>query len=487
MPSDLTRPRDKPADRWFRGRYIAEAGTALNLSGGEKGFGMRRATRWGLVGARRGVVATLIVAAASAGAVAAAPAGDLAAAPPSEAPQDGRPRYIVETRDQAGLERTLTELGRLGVEPVDVWDRAMFGFVVALDTAEAEYVRGLPDVTNVDPETVMTAAETQVDPPWGLDRIDQAALPLDHGYSYVGTGAGVKLYVIDSGLRTSHAELTGRVGNGWFWDFGDDTGISDCNGHGTHVAGTAGGTTYGVAKGVTIIPVKVLACDGTGSDASVIGGIEFVIEDHPDGAAGGRQLQPRRRSLGLPGLGGAGDDRRRHHGGRRRRELESELVQLQSGPRPDRDHGRRIGDRRRRRQLLELRVVQRLVRTGNKHPLGRHRLGRRVDDEERYLDGIAARCGCGGIDPAVQSAGDASAGLGRDRRGDDQGRADRVLWRSGQALAHRRPVGHTAARDADADGGAVGHGLRHGRVSTGRHLVWNELRRGLHVRLVGRS
>ena len=138
-------------------------------------------------------------------------------------------------------------------------------------------------MTKVDPETVMTAAETQVDPPWGLDRIDQAALPLDHGYSYVGTGAGVKLYVIDSGLRTSHAELTGRVGNGWFWDFGDGTGISDCNGHGTHVAGTAGGTTYGVAKGVTIIPVKVLACDGTGSDASVIGGIEFVIEDHPDG------------------------------------------------------------------------------------------------------------------------------------------------------------------------------------------------------------
>ncbi len=77
------------------------------------------------------------------------------------------------------------------------------------------------------------------------------------------------------------------------------------------------------------------------------------------------------------------------------------------------------------------------------------------------------------------------AGLGCDRRGDDEGRADRVLWRSGQALAHRRPVHHAAARDADADGGAVGHGLGHGHVSPGRHLVWNELCRGLHVRLVG--
>ena len=70
----------------------------------------------------------------------------------------------------------------------------------------------------------MTATETQANPPWGLDRIDQTALPLDQEYSYVSTGAGVTVYVIDSGLRTSHQEFTGRVGNGWFWDFGDGYG-----------------------------------------------------------------------------------------------------------------------------------------------------------------------------------------------------------------------------------------------------------------------
>ncbi len=381
----------------------------------------------------------------------------------------------------------MAELGRLGVEPVDVWDRAMFGFVVALDTAEVEYVRGLPDVATDRPGNRHDRYGDSGRPPWGLDRIDQAALPLDHGYSYVGTGAGVKLYVIDSGLRTSHAEFTGRVGNGWFWDFGDDTGISDCNGHGTHVAGTAGGTTYGVAKGVTIIPVKVLACDGTGIRCERHRW-HRLRDRRPSGRrSGGRQHQPRRSRLGtswtwrcramiddgITVVVAAGNS-------------SQDSCDFSPARVPDRDHGRRFGDRRRRRRLLELRVVQRPVRTGDGHPLGRHRLGRRVGDEERYVDGIAARCGRGRAS-LLQSNPQATpgAGLGCDRRGDDQGRADRVLRRSGQALAHRRPVHHAAAGDADADGRAVGHGLGDGHVSPGRHLVWNELCRGLHVRLVG--
>lgn len=249
---------------------------------------MGRASRMGIDGARTGLVTTLIVAAISAGSIAAAPVGTPdggapevdAPAASSPKPQDDRPRYIVEARDEAGLDRTLAELDGLGVQPIDVWDRAMLGFVVALDPADVEYLRGLPDVVRIDQETVMTATETQANPPWGLDRIDQRSLPRDSGYTFGGTGAGVTLYVIDTGLRTSHTEFIGRVGSGWSYD---GSAIADCNGHGTHVAGIAGGSTYGVAKAVTIIPVKVLDCDGRGSDASVIGGIDFVIAHHPVG------------------------------------------------------------------------------------------------------------------------------------------------------------------------------------------------------------
>ncbi|HWM19159.1 MAG TPA: S8 family serine peptidase [Ilumatobacteraceae bacterium] len=196
---------------------------------------------------------------------------------------DVLPKFVVEVEDQAALERTLTDLDRLGLEPLDVWDDALFGFVVALDAADMERVRSLPDVEQIGRDAIVTASGTQVDAPWGLDRIDQRSLPLDSGYSSTATGVGVKAYVIDTGLWMSHVEFAGRAPYGAYWNFGDGTGVWDCNGHGTHVAGTVGGTTYGVAKGVTIIPVKVLTCNGSGSDSSVIAGINWVIDDHVAG------------------------------------------------------------------------------------------------------------------------------------------------------------------------------------------------------------
>ncbi|HEX4983787.1 MAG TPA: S8 family peptidase, partial [Ilumatobacteraceae bacterium] len=271
---------------------------------------MRHTPRSGYTSAGRGLVATLIVAAASAGSVAAQgvdglvdqgpSAGDvLASTPAAEAMDDSGfeefgasaqirtvdalPRYIVEVEDRTALEATLVDLAELGVEPIDVWDEALFGFVVALDPAGMERLRVLPDVTRIDPETIVTAASSQAGPPWGLDRIDQRSLPLDSGYAYGGIGAGVDLYVIDSGLRTSHTEFTGRVGDGAYWNFGDGTGISDCQGHGTHVAGIAGGTTYGVAKGVSVIPVKVFSCSGSTTDSIVVAGIDWIIADHAAG------------------------------------------------------------------------------------------------------------------------------------------------------------------------------------------------------------
>uniref|UniRef100_UPI003467EDD9 Extracellular serine proteinase n=1 Tax=Thermus sp. (strain Rt41A) TaxID=32063 RepID=UPI003467EDD9 len=114
---------------------------------------------------------------------------------------------------------------------------------------------------------------------WGLDRIDQRTLPLDGRYTYTATGAGVHAYVVDTGILLSHQEFTGRIGKGY--DAITPGGSAqDCNGHGTHVAGTIGGTTYGVAKGVTLHPVRVLDCNGSGSNSSVIAGLDWVTQNH---------------------------------------------------------------------------------------------------------------------------------------------------------------------------------------------------------------
>ena len=115
---------------------------------------------------------------------------------------------------------------------------------------------------------------------WGLDRIDQRDLPLNGTYSYTTLAAGVHVYVIDTGIRSTHAEFGGRVSSTGYTAISDGNGTNDCNGHGTHVAGTIGGATYGVAKGVTLHAVRVLNCSGSGSTSGVIAGVNWVTANH---------------------------------------------------------------------------------------------------------------------------------------------------------------------------------------------------------------
>ncbi|MCU1504825.1 MAG: family peptidase [Ilumatobacteraceae bacterium] len=117
--------------------------------------------------------------------------------------------------------------------------------------------------------------------PWGLDRIDQRSLPLSGTYSYAGTGAGVTVYELDSGIRADHVEFDGRVLPGAYLN--DGFGPGDCNGHGTHVAGTIGSSTYGVAKGVSLVPVRVVDCSGAGSTSGIILGLRWIIANHQAG------------------------------------------------------------------------------------------------------------------------------------------------------------------------------------------------------------
>src|SRR5205085_5661129 len=135
------------------------------------------------------------------------------------------------------------------------------------------------EIESVEEDFEVHATAMESGATWGIDRIDQRSLPLSGTYTYNVDGSGVQAYIIDTGIFAGHSEFVGRIGNGA--DFvGDGNGTNDCNGHGTHVAGTTGGTTYGVAKQVTLHAVRVLDCSGSGSTSGVIAGVDWVTSNH---------------------------------------------------------------------------------------------------------------------------------------------------------------------------------------------------------------
>jgi serine protease len=167
-----------------------------------------------------------------------------------------------------------------GVAVSMAYEHALQGFVASnVAEKQLEKLASDPRIDYIEEDGVMRVNATQTGATWGLDRVDQRDLPLNSTYVYDSTASNVRAYIIDTGILSTHADFGGRVGSG-YTAISDGRGSTDCNGHGTHVAGTVGGATWGVAKGVTLIPVRVLGCNGSGTNSGVIAGIDWVTANH---------------------------------------------------------------------------------------------------------------------------------------------------------------------------------------------------------------
>jgi subtilisin family serine protease len=194
-----------------------------------------------------------------------------------------RTTYIVQVKTGTSL-HVRDAIGKLGETPHDELTEVMDGFVLDLTDAEAAALRADANVIQVVADQTVSVLDTQnPTPSWGLDRIDQTNTTYDSTYTYpASAGAGVKVYIVDTGVMASDPDFTGRVETG-VDILGQNLQGADCNGHGTHVAGTIAGTKYGVAKKATIVPIRVLGCSGSGSMSSIVSAIDWIIANNPAG------------------------------------------------------------------------------------------------------------------------------------------------------------------------------------------------------------
>ncbi|MFI5672895.1 S8 family serine peptidase [Streptomyces sp. NPDC051704] len=222
---------------------------------------------------------TALLPAAALLAAATAVAPHPAPAPAADSATATAPYVVVlkDTTSRAPTRALAAEAEGSGDQVVDIYDTVLSGFAVRTTAARAKALAADPRVASVEPDSEFRISDAQSPAPWPLDRIDQSALPLDGSYTYATTAQGVTAYVVDTGIHTSHQEFGGRARVGYNGVFMETS--SDCNGHGTHVAGTLGGATYGVAKGVSLVGVKVANCKGSASLTSILGGLEWMVKD----------------------------------------------------------------------------------------------------------------------------------------------------------------------------------------------------------------
>jgi subtilisin family serine protease len=194
-------------------------------------------------------------------------------------------RFIVTLRERVSPSGVARDHG---IRPDFVYTHALNGFAGAISDAARQGLLRDNRVVRVEPDGIATIVTTEANATWGLDRVDQHALPLSNTYSYTNDGTGVHAYIIDTGIRFDHSEFGGRAVSGY--DAVDGGSADDCNGHGTHVSGTVGGTTYGVAKGVALVGVRVLNCSGSGTWSGVIAGMDWVTANHSSPAVANMSL-----------------------------------------------------------------------------------------------------------------------------------------------------------------------------------------------------